>query len=296
MQSDLDLLHITSDPASDEADKGSDGTWCFTVDGHLARIDGKLYGGSAIAASIAVVEARTSRPVVWMTTQFVATADRGEVVTVGVEELAAGRSATQVRVTGSDSSGRVLFASLGAAGDPVDGRPRGVFLEPPRVASFEDSEPWGGPIATMVRLHSPDITPPTVPGVGFMSLVEFTEPEVLHHPDDGPGRMVLWARRRDGGPMTAAVVAYIADVVPLSVAVGLDIVSVGTSLDNTIRVDPAVRCDQVLLDLRPQAATGGCCYGEVHAWTPDGDLLGTASQTAILRPLDPAVFGAGGRG
>lgn len=285
MQSDVDFLGMAPGPGVDR--------FRFTIGGHLARLDGLLYGGTAIAASMAAAEAVTGRSSLWTTTQFVATAGPGTEVTVTVEELAAGRRAAQVRVTGTDPTGRVLFASLGATGEADMERPRGVFLDPPRVADPDDSPPWGGPIATIVRLIADaEESSGRPPGVGFMSVVELLEPEVVSHPDPGPGRLTYWARRVDGGPMTPAIVAYIADLVPLSVSTAMGVVEVGTSLDNTIRVDPSVQTDWVLLDLRPHASIGGCCHGEVHAWAPDGRLLATASQTALLRPLDPALVAA----
>ena len=44
MQSDADFLHLVDGPEP--------GTFGFQVTSDLARIDGKLYGGTAIAASI----------------------------------------------------------------------------------------------------------------------------------------------------------------------------------------------------------------------------------------------------
>ncbi len=50
--------------------------------------------------------------------------------------------------------------------------------------------------------------------------------------------------------MTLAIVAYIArDLVPLSVSTASGVVEVGTSLDNTIRVDPSVQTDWVAAHL-----------------------------------------------
>jgi len=285
MQSDLDFLGMASGPVAD--------SFTFTVEGHLARMDAMLYGGAAIAASMAAAEAVTGRSVVWSTTQFVATAGPGAQVVVAVEVLAQGRRASQVRVTGTDETGSVMFASLGATGAPDPDQPSGTFVSAPVVTDFERSPVWGGPIATMARLLPQEVVLPAAPsGVGFTSVLELAEPEVLEHPDPGPGRMAFWVRRRDGGPMTPAVVAYVADLVPMAVSSALGVIEIGTSLDNTIRVDPSVETDRVLLDLRPHSSIGGCCDGVVHAWAADGRLLATASQTALLRPIDPAMFAA----
>jgi hypothetical protein len=87
MQTDADFLGIT----------GADGGRSrFAVIERLARFDGRLYGGSAIAVSIAEAERVTERPALWVTTQFVSTVASDEEVDVVTEVLAAGRRTCQV--------------------------------------------------------------------------------------------------------------------------------------------------------------------------------------------------------
>jgi hypothetical protein len=50
------------------------GSYRFRVRNHLARLDSRLYGGTAIAVSLAAAEMVTERAPLWMTTQFVSTA------------------------------------------------------------------------------------------------------------------------------------------------------------------------------------------------------------------------------
>ena len=57
--------------------------------------------------------------------------------------------------------------------------------------------------------------------------------------------MCMWVHRRDAVPLTPAMVAFIADMVPLSVAHGAGVVAGGTSSDNA---GPAPR--------RPRRANG----------------------------------------
>jgi acyl-CoA thioesterase len=121
---------------------------------------------------------------------------------------------------------------------------------------------------------------------GFSTVVEMCEPEILEHPDPGPGRMCVWIRRRDRATVTPAIAAFLADLVPMGVAHALGVVAGGISLDNTIRIGPFVDTEWILLDLRPHLAVGGYGHGIAHVWSADGHLLATASQTASMMLFD----------
>jgi hypothetical protein len=77
----------------------------FTVTSQLSRLDGRLYGGTAIAVSVAVAELVSERSALWMTTQFVSTVETGTPVGVEAEILAPGKRTNQVRVTGKSPTG-----------------------------------------------------------------------------------------------------------------------------------------------------------------------------------------------
>jgi acyl-CoA thioesterase len=254
---------------------------------HVARIDGRLYGGAAIAVAIAAAEALTDRPALWMTTQFVATADRGATVEVAAEVLAQGSRTCQVRVTGT-SGGDVMFASLGATGRHRPDGLVGQFENMPAVSPPFESERWTSPISGIVKaVTGRDVPAGRVPS-GFGVAVEMRGAAVHEHPDPGPGRVCVWARRRDDVVVTPAVAAFMADMVPLGIAHALGVLAGGTSLDNTIRIGPFVDTTWVLLDLRPHLAVGGYGHGVAHVWSEDGHLLATASQTASMLLFDPA--------
>lgn len=121
-------------------------------------------------------------------------------------------------------------------------------------------------------------------------MIEIREPEVLDHPDPGPGRLCLWVRRADREPISPAVAAYTADMVPLSVAHAFGVLAGGTNLDNTIRIGTFVESEWILLDLRPHLAVGVYGHGAAHIWSQDRRLLATASQTASMIHFD---FGPG---
>jgi len=278
MSSDADFLGLT---ATDDP-----GHYRFSVENHLARLDGRLYGGTAIAVSIAASESVSDRSALWMTTQFVSTAPAHEEISVHAEVLAPGRRTNQVRVTGSDSNGEVMFASLGATGHRRDDGLSGTFEHAPEVSPPDRSEERSGPFAAMLRNAGVEMEVPMPRDVGFNRVVEFREPTVASHPDPGPGRLCMWARRRDGTPPTPAILAFIADMVPLSVAHGCGVVAGGISLDNTIRIGSAVASEWVLVDLRAHLATGDYGHGAAHVWNESGELLATASQSASMIRFD----------
>jgi acyl-CoA thioesterase len=262
------------------------GRYRFRVANHLARLDARLYGGTAIAVSLATSEMVTGRTPLWMTTQFVSTAPAEAEIHVHTEVLAPGRRTNQVRVTATDADGAVMFASLGATGHHRPDGLTGSFEHAPIVTPPEESEPRGGPFTTMLRNAGITDVPPLPQGIGFASVVEFREPEVLQHPDPGPGRICMWVRRRDSVPLTPATAAFIADMVPLSVAHGAGLVAGGISLDNTIRVGAFEPTEWVLVDLRAHFAAGGYGHGAAQLWSSSGALLATASQTASMFEFD----------
>lgn len=266
--------------------QGDPGAYRFGVRNHLARLDSQLYGGTAIAVSLAAAELVTGRAPLWMTTQFVSTAAAETEVQVVTDVLAAGHRTSQVRVTATDESGEVMFASLGATGRHRPEGLTGTFEHPPLVSPPEESEPRGGPFAAMLRNAGITRVPPMPEGVGFASVVEFREPEVRSHPDPGPGRICMWVRRRDRVALTPATAAFIADMVPLSVAHAAGLVAGGISLDNTIRLGAFEPTEWVLVDLRAHFAAGAYGHGAALLWSESGALVGMASQTASMFEFD----------
>lgn len=279
MQADADFLGLVRD---DEPGRSR-----FTVEHHLSRIDGRLYGGTAIAVSITAAEEVSQRRALWMTTQFVSTAPEGAEISVLAEVLAPGRRTNQVRVTGTDADGDVVFASLGATGHHRDGGLTAVFEHPPVVAPPDESERWASPFDAIARFAGPDLQPPPIPeGTGFTGVIEMRHPEIVEHPDPGPGRLCIWVRRRDREPITPAVAAYMADMVPLSIAHACEVVAVGISLDNSMRIGSFVESEWILIDLRPHLAAGDYGHGAAHIWSLDGHLMATASQTTSMRRIE----------
>lgn len=276
MDSDAEFLGLTADR------DGGSGRFHFTVEDHLARLDGHLYGGTAIAVSITAAELVSQRRAIWMTTQFVATAPPLERISVHAEILAPGRRTNQVRVTGTNSAGEIMFASLGATGIHTPEGLTGVFERAPSVDSPGESETTSSPFVSVARNAGITAELPDMPDVGFNTVIEFREPAIHFHPDPGPGRICVWVRRRDRTPVTPALASYMADMIPLGIAHACDVVAGGISLDNTIRLGSFDQTEWVLLDLRPHLAIGNYGHGSAHIWSENGHLLATASQSASM--------------
>ena len=100
----------------------------------------------------------------------------------------------------------------------------------------------------------------------------------------GDGQTLMWARIPDViDGVDAAALAVLGDFVPMGVGQSLGVRGGGNSLDNTLRVVRLVPTEWVLLDVRVHAVHRGFGHGLVHLWAEDGTLLGTASQSTIVR-------------
>jgi acyl-CoA thioesterase len=99
----------------------------------------------------------------------------------------------------------------------------------------------------------------------------------------GDGRSALWVRIPSGLETGSAALAILGDYVPYGIREALGIMGGGNSLDNTIRIAHLVPTEWVLLDIRVHSIWGGFGHGLVHLWAEDGTLLGTASQSTIVR-------------
>jgi len=236
---------------------------------------GSFYGGAGLALACAMIEHATSRTAVWCTVQFVSAAAHGDRLDFRAEVAAHGHRTSQVRVVGCVGDREVLTA-VGAAG-AADGRITQTFAAMPDV----------GPVDESARATWPRDADTAKTHFGITEIRE----AVIHGGTEGgatPG-MALWARI-DGTPAwTPALLSYVADVVPMAIHRALGGRQPGgMSLDNSIRVGPHVDTEWVLLALHPEAASHGYGHGSVHLWSPDGQLMGVASQTFALRsgPVD----------
>ena len=240
-------------------ERHGEGRWSFELTPPLSRMDGKLYGGTGIAVSVAAFEAETARDALWTTVQFVGSADIGERVDCHVEVLASGRRTSQVRLTGS-VDGRVAIAAIGATGAH---RENGIEIDVPTMPDVpgpDSAEPLG------VRWHANVNT-------GWLLLAE------MRQVDLADGGYAIWGRLRDI-PHSRATISFIADMVPSSVARAAGYMGGGTSLDNSMRFGRFSQTDWVLLEFDPWFAANSYLHGAARVWAEDGTLLGVASQTS----------------
>ena len=103
----------------------------------------------------------------------------------------------------------------------------------------------------------------------------------------GSGNASLWVRLPELGDASAALLAIIGDFVPFGIGQALGQTAGGNSLDNTLRVARRVPTEWVLADVRVHAVADGFGHGLVHLWAENGTLLGTASQSTIVRAHGP---------
>jgi acyl-CoA thioesterase len=237
--------------------------WSFELTAPLSRMDGKLYGGTGIAVTVATMEAETARDALWVTTQFVGSADIGERIEVHVEPLAEGKRTTQVRVTATVGD-RIVLAAVGATGAHREGPVEHQVGTMPSVPGPDDGEPWG----TGWRPGGMEI-----PKIGWLLISDVRQVAV------GQDQFATWARMHDV-PQSRATISFLADMVPSAVARAAGHMGGGTSLDNAMRFGRFSPTEWILLDFDPWFATGGYLHGGARVWAQDGTLLGYASQTA----------------
>ena len=269
--SDLALLGLSFDP------DGRNGRFVLTPE--VSRGDGALYGGTAIAAAVVAMEAATRRPCLWVTTQYVSQAALGDRIDLSVDVLSNGRHIAQCQVAGRKDD-RVLFVALGSTAAPRPEGLEGQYEEMPAVTAPERGAP-------MVHGHRVEAPPDLQPG--FHARVEFRVAEPLGPPASAPPRARGARMRPSAVPegwngLTAAAIAFLADMVPPAIARAAGVAGGGISLDNSLRfasVPPGT--EWVLLELRGHMSWGSHGHGSVRAWTPDGVLVGVGGQSANMR-------------
>jgi acyl-CoA thioesterase len=233
----------------------------------LCRFDGALYGGTGVAATVMAMEAATQRDALWVVTQFVASTQAGSRIEWETQTLAAGHRVSQLSVV-ARSGDTTLFCGLGATADPRPDGLDGQYLQMPVVPAPDESP---GLLIGPGR--------PALRDKGFNRNLEYREAAVT---DNG---VLLWARRTDGSPLTRAGIAYLADMVPMAIARAAGKFGAGFSLDNALRFATVPPEQWVLLDLRGELASLGYGHGSFTAWTIDGTLVATGSQSAMMKAM-----------
>jgi len=258
-----------------------EGTWSLVTAPHLCRVDGRLYGGAALATALEASEALTGRSALWCTTQLVGSAGLGDQIEVTARSVARGSTIDQFIVTASVGSD-LVFQAVGAAGAKRREGMNGEWGSMPRVDPPEACESLA------------DRIPPSMgAGVGHHLACEQRLAASLAD-GAGAGRLAAWARltgefAADGWSTSPAALAFLGDLVPLAISEAAGVSGAGASLDNTLRIGQPVACEWVLIDLGAQMAIDGIGHGDLRIWSPDGTLLAVGSQTARMFTYDDFV-------
>lgn len=246
--------------------------WALPVSPGVCTPGGFLFGGCGLGAAIEALEGTTGRPVVWATAQYLSYARPPEVLDLDVVVAVTGHQVTQARAVGHVADREVITvnAALGHREIPHEGT-WAAMPEVPPPSECERRE---------LRINTDGDTLPDRLDVRLAIGRGLAE---LPGPGTPGGRSALWAKLPEVLDMSSASLAILGDYVPFGIGQALGLRAGGNSLDNTLRVGRMVSTDWVLLDIRVHQVVNGFGYGDVHLWSEGGVLLGTASQSTIVR-------------
>ncbi len=244
--------------------------WRMEVVRGLTSGTGALFGGCGLGACIEVMEELSGRPCIWATAQYLSFARPPSVLELDVTEIVRGHQISQARVIARVGDDEILTV-LGALGH------RPLPLEGQWAIRPDVPGPLDCPPRPMMNRHEG-----TIARRLDAKLANGRAPWEFPGPE-GSGQSALWIRLPELLDMSAAALAIIGDFVPFGIGQALGKRAGGNSLDNTLRVAHRVPTEWVLADVRVHAVADGFGHGLVHLWAEDGTLLGTASQSSIVR-------------
>jgi acyl-CoA thioesterase-2 len=253
---------------------GESNIWKLPVVPSLISGTGALFGGCGLGAAIEVMEQFTGRPCIWATAQFLSYARPPSVLELEVVEAVRGHQISQARVMARVDDREILTVTgaLGNRPNPLGGQ----WSTRPDVPPPTDCPP-----RPLMNRHQGTIMD------RFESKLADARPYWELTGVAGSGNASLWVRLPDLRDASAAALAIIGDFVPFGIGQALGKRAGGNSLDNTLRIARRVPTEWVLADVRVHAVADGFGHGLVHLWAEDGTLLGTASQSTIVRVHQP---------
>src|SRR5438105_13207100 len=230
---------------------------------------GTLFGGCGLGAAIEVLEHVTGRPLVWATAQYLSFARPPSVLELDALEVVRGHRISQARVVGQ-VDGEEIFTVNAALGHRDFDLTGSWAIEP------DLPPPHASPKRIVTERHVGTIMDRLdMRLANARNMDEFPA-------EPGDGRSALWVRLPDL-ESSASALAIVGDYVPFGIGQAFGQRGGGQSLDNTLRVATRVPTEWILADVRVHAVRGGFGHGLVHLWSQDGTLLGTASQSTIVR-------------
>ena len=244
--------------------------WRLPVVPTLCSGLGALFGGCGLGACVEALEQATGRPLVWATGQYLSYARPPAVIDIHVDEVVRGHQVSQARAVASVDGGEIL--TVNAALGHRNVAHTGEWAEMPVVRP-----PMECPERQILERHEGSI----------MDRVDMRLADARGFDDldgiPGTGRCALWVRLPGLLEMSPAALAIVGDYVPFGISQALGQRAGGNSLDNTLRVMHRTPTEWILADIRVHAIADGFGHGLVHLWAEDGTLLGTASQSTIVR-------------
>ncbi len=263
------FLGVRADPGGD-ADR-----WALPLHAGLTGGKGGLFGGCGVGAAITGLEARTGRPLRWITTQFLAPAAPPDVLRFSLSHLVAGRNVAQAVVAveaGDAPTGRPVLAVLAALGSRADGDERRYLPPPPAVPPPGDcpaADHLGGGGGLRPRFDIRAVPAPAGAAPAWS------------------GRSRWWVGAHGSDVATAELLAVAVDFVPFSLTAALERPVFGASLDNTLRLVERAEAEWILVDTAVEAITAGIGQVSARVWAPDGRLLALAAQTCVVSERRP---------
>lgn len=232
-----------------------------------------MFGGVGLGSAIHALEQTCQRRVIWATAQYLSYARPGDVVELTVKENTRGRYNTQAQVISRVGDQEILIvnAALGSRPSEITRQWLGMpaVLPPLQCKPINRSRGLNDGLHKYLETH----------------IAETTGGEVRIHTEDG--RVLLWIRPREGEIVDPAMLAIMADFVPMGVGFALGKNMGGNSLDNTIRIHRMVETEWVLADLQISGVHDGFGHGACALFSENGDLMATASQSIIIRSFRP---------
>lgn len=253
-----------------ERSPGAAPRWHMRVVRSLISGTGALFGGAGLGAAIEVAELETERPVAWATAQYLAYAPEGDELTLDVHEVVRGKQVSQVRVIARTGE-REILTVVGAFGT------RAVEHEGQWSVRPDVLRPGECPPRPLMDRHQGTISSRMEMRLAHGRTFDELEGTA------GDGTSALWVRFPGLSELKGSGLAIVGDYVPFGIGQALGVRAGGNSLDNTLRVARLVETEWILADVRVHAVAHGFGHGLVHLWAEDGTLLGTASQSTMVR-------------
>lgn len=244
--------------------------WRLPVVPTLCSGLGALFGGCGLGACVEALEQSTGRPLVWATGQYLSYARPPAVLDIRVDEVVRGHQVSQARAVASVDGDEIL--TVNAALGHRNVQHVGEWAEMPVVRP-----PMECPTRQILERHEGSI----------MDRIDMRMADARGFNEldgtPGTGRCALWVRLPGLLEMSPAALSIVGDYVPFGISQALGQRAGGNSLDNTLRVAHRTPTEWILADIRVHAIADGFGHGLVHLWAEDGTLLGTASQSTIVR-------------